>query len=349
MKKETSSVTIGRAHNRASPVVKQEDEQHDSAQRSLPEDGASIEKSSFGQKLQQFSYVQAPTSARRSCRLLKSPAKIETPSGTRAIKHKLDDRPPSTPPSKRLSKSLTSPRPAVVKTASPSPIKQGSSRYAAPTRYEHLKPLVDILEDNLLLVFIGVNPGVKTAVTGHAYAHPSNRFWHLLHTSGLTPERKLSHTEDRSLPRLYGYGSTNIVERPSKDQSELSREEMIAGTARLDEKFLRHKPEAVCIVGKGIWEAIWRYRYGRNIKKEEFHYGWQDEKENLGRCKVGGSDLDAAGHPWNGSKVFVATSTSGLAANLRPEEKLAIWLPLGEWTQQRRQERIANGISIKPA
>jgi TDG/mug DNA glycosylase family protein len=44
-------------------------------------------------------------------------------------------------------------------------------------------------------------------------------------------------------------GNTNIVERPSKDAAELSKEETAAGTANLDAKFLKYKPEAVCIVG----------------------------------------------------------------------------------------------------
>ena len=132
-------------------------------------------------------------------------------------------------------------------------------------------------------------------------------------------------------------GNTNIVDRPSKDAAELSKEETAAGTANLDAKFLKYKPEAVCIVGKGIWEAIWRYRYGRNPNRTEFHYGWQDEKHNMGKSDV--EVLDDDGHVWKGSKVFVTTSTSGLAASLKPAEKEAIWKPFGEWVQKRRDER----------
>jgi len=129
-------------------------------------------------------------------------------------------------------------------------------------------------------------------------------------------------------------GNTNIVSRPSKDAAELSKEEMANGTEHLDAKILEYKPEAVCIVGKGIWEAIWRYRYGRGIKKSEFEYGWQDEKHNMGRSEEEGVDA-----VWKGAKVFVTTSTSGLAASLKPAEKEAIWKPFGEWVQKRREER----------
>jgi len=38
--------------------------------------------------------------------------------------------------------------------------RRSSSKYAAPSRYAHLAPLVDILEPNLICVFVGVNPGI---------------------------------------------------------------------------------------------------------------------------------------------------------------------------------------------
>jgi len=224
-------------------------------------------------------------------------------------------------------------------TESPRPKKKRTpSKYADPSKYAHLSPLVDILEPNLICVFVGTNPGVQTATAGHAYAHPSNHFWKLLHASGLT-DRRLKPEEDRSLPALYCMGNTNIVERPSKDAAELSKEEMAAGTANLDAKFLKYKPEAAVIVGKGIWESIWRYRYGKNMGKKDFKYGWQDEKDNMGKSKEGEEERDANGEVWRGAKVFVTTSTSGLAASLKPAEKEAIWKPIGEWVKARRSER----------
>jgi TDG/mug DNA glycosylase family protein len=74
------------------------------------------------------------------------------------------------------------------------------------------------------------------------------------------------------------------------------------------------------------------------MAKADFKYGWQDEKHNMGKAD-GEDELDARGEPWKGAKVFVTTSTSGLAANLKPAEKEAIWKPFGEWVQRRRRER----------
>jgi mismatch-specific thymine-DNA glycosylase len=213
--------------------------------------------------------------------------------------------------------------------ASPSPAKRRRqpSKYAPPSKYAHLPTLVDVLEPNLICVFVGTNPGIRTATSGHAYAHPSNMFWKLLHSSGCTDER-LKPEQDVDLPRLYSMGNTNIVERPSKDAAELSKAEMTEGTPILEEKVRKYRPEAICVVGKGIWEAIWRWRYGKQIKKDQFHYGWQDDLERMGKCD-----------DWEGARIFVSSSTSGLSASTKPHEKEAIWKPFGEWVQARRKER----------
>ncbi len=105
----------------------------------------------------------------------------------------------------------------------------------------------------------------------------------------------------------------------------------------------------MCIVGKSIWESVWRVRHGRAIKPAEFRYGWQDASENMGVVGPGGQPDDEReegvdygdGGPWEGARVFVATSTSGLAATLRPAEKEQVWRELGEWVEKRREERKA--------
>lgn len=181
-------------------------------------------------------------------------------------------------------------------------------------------------------VFVGLNPGIRTATSGHAYSHPSNNFWKLLHSSGLTT-RRLKAEEDRRLPELFSLGNTNIVARPTRNGAELSKQEMDDSVHVLEEKIRNCKPETVCIVGKSIWESIWRYRHGRGIKKEEFKYGWQDESENMG--------IEEAEDGWKGAKVFVGTSTSGLAATPSVAEKQKIWRELGAWAEQRRAERSA--------
>ncbi|KAL6919679.1 hypothetical protein ACHAPO_004101 [Fusarium lateritium] len=202
-----------------------------------------------------------------------------------------------------------------------------SSGYAPPSTYAHLPGLPDAIADNLLVLFIGLNPGIQTARTGHAYAHPSNLFWKLLFSSGLTP-RLCSPAEDRQLPEMYSMGFTNIVARPSRNGSELSKQEMDEGVEILHEKCRKYRPESVCVVGKSIWESIWRVRHGKPVGKA-FKYGWQDQSENMGVIEG----------IWEGSKVFVSSSTSGLAATLSPVEKERIWAEIGTWAKKRRAER----------
>lgn len=215
--------------------------------------------------------------------------------------------------------------------ASSSPSKRKRKRvpsgYAPPSTYAHLSHLPDSLLQNLILMFVGLNPGVQTARTGHAYAHPSNLFWKLLFSSGVTP-RPCRPDEDGDMPRLYSLGFTNIVSRPSRNGAELSKQEMDDGVAALHEKARKWRPEAMCIVGKSIWESIWRVRHGKPVGKA-FRYGWQDESENMGVIKG----------EWKGAKVFVATTTSGLAASMSTAQKQEVWDVLGSWVKKRREER----------
>lgn len=53
----------------------------------------------------------------------------------------------------------------------------------------------------------------------------------------------------------------------------------------------------------------------------------------------GGGGRGGGGGEWNGARVFVACSTSGLAATLKPREKEEIFGELGEWVVKRRRER----------
>ncbi|OJD35767.1 mismatch-specific thymine-dna glycosylate [Diplodia corticola] len=282
--------------------------------------------STFNGRLQQFHYPDDGAT---------SPGETASPQATSSSRPGLKRA--------RTSPGLTT-RPDDAATQSPAKKRRVSSKYAPPSHYAHLKPLTDILEPHLICVFVGFNPGVRTATAGHAYAHPSNLFWKLLHSSGLT-DRLCRPEEDVDLPRLYSMGNTNLVSRPSKNEAELSKQEQAAGTPILEAKIREYEPEAVCIVGKGIWESIWRWRYGRNPSKAEFKYGWQDERENIGRPKPGSVADDKGADVWQGARVYVATATSGLAASTTPAEKEAIWRPFGQWVKERREQRSTTSSS----
>ncbi|KAL9043584.1 MAG: hypothetical protein Q9214_003234, partial [Letrouitia sp. 1 TL-2023] len=187
--------------------------------------------------------------------IMGSESNIATPVSSQPLKRKRANNDVSIP--KSLPRGSTSGR-------------KRSKGYAPPDTYSHLPPLPDTLSPNLLCVFVGLNPGIQTATKGHPYAHPSNHYWYLLHTSGLTPDRRLAPSEYVTLPEKYSLGNTNIVSRATRDGSELSKDEMVAGAGVLDEKMRKWKPEVMCLVGKSIFEAVWKWKHGRGIRKEEF-------------------------------------------------------------------------------
>lgn len=43
----------------------------------------------------------------------------------------------------------------------------------------------DLIGDGCRLLFVGINPGLQTAMTGIHFAHPSNRFWPALNRAGI--------------------------------------------------------------------------------------------------------------------------------------------------------------------
>lgn len=123
------------------------------------------------------------------------------------------------------------------------------------------------------------------------------------------------------------------MSRPTKDAGELSKSEMDEGVAILEEKIRKWRPESVAIVGKSIWESVWRVRHKKKCGKDDFRYGWQDDSERMGIVGVEGEE------GWPGARVFVTTTTSGLAAGMRPHEKEEVWRGLGEWVKRRRIEK----------
>lgn len=243
--------------------------------------------------------------------------------------------------------SAQKPRPTRPSSSLSKPPKPNAKRkaagYVAPSVYAHLPHLPDALAPNLHILFCGLNPGIRTATTGHAYNHPSNRFWKLMSSSGILPV-PCTAEQDRSLPARFRLGLTNIVARPTRSGAELSKAEMDEGVSVLDEKVRRWRPDVVCIVGKSIWEAVWRVRHGgRAIGKSEFRYGWQQDVENMGKGRVlaAGDQVQGVVYEpeWKGARVFVATSTSGLAATPGAQERERIWRELGAWVEQRRAGR----------
>ena len=122
-----------------------------------------------------------------------------------------------------------------------------------PTLRDRIRPGVRVL-------FVGINPGVRSALTGHHFAGFSNRFWKLLYESGLVPE-PIGFRDDDRLPE-WGFGITNIVPRATPGIDTLEKQEYIDGRVRLRRKVLRYRPEVVAAVGVTVFRALFPERRG---------------------------------------------------------------------------------------
>ncbi|KAJ7285981.1 uracil-DNA glycosylase-like protein, partial [Mycena rebaudengoi] len=137
----------------------------------------------------------------------------------------------------------------------PSPKKKLKRSYAPPETYAHLRELQDHLKPDLDVIFCGINPGKKSAEIGHHFGNPSNHFWWCLHHSGFT-DVQLPPEEDFMLPERYSLGLTNLVDRPTSEQTELSIKEQLESVPVFLAKVARYRPRIVCFVGLGIAKVV---------------------------------------------------------------------------------------------
>jgi len=120
---------------------------------------------------------------------------------------------------------------------------------------DHIKPGVRIL-------FVGINPGLRSAAIGHHFAGHSNRFWKLLFESKLVLE-PLTHQDDWRLPE-WEFGLTNIIQRPSAGIDVLKPRDYVAGRKRLITIVKRYRPYIVALLGVTIYRMLFpEYRIER--------------------------------------------------------------------------------------
>lgn len=117
-----------------------------------------------------------------------------------------------------------------------------------------MRELPDILRPHARILFVGINPGLRSAEIGHHFAGRGNPFYRLLHTAGLTPI-ELRPEEDVRLPE-FGLSLTNLCHRPSRAAAELSRDEIQEGVRTLSQKIERLRPAVVAFVGLSIYQSF---------------------------------------------------------------------------------------------
>lgn len=147
------------------------------------------------------------------------------------------------------------------------------------------------------LLLVGINPGVRSARTGHHFAGFSNRFWKLLHESRLVPE-PIGFADDRRLPE-WGIGITNLIARATPGIDTLKPEEYVAGARILRRKVRRWQPDVVAFVGVTVFRAVCDRRPSQSVV-----LGLQRERVE-------------------GARVFVLPNPSGRNANFTYAQMLS--------------------------
>jgi double-stranded uracil-DNA glycosylase len=148
-----------------------------------------------------------------------------------------------------------------------------------------------IVGPGLRVLFVGINPSLRSAEVGHHFARPGNRFWPTLHAAGFTP-RRLRPEDDHEL-LAYGIGITNIAERPTRAAEELSLDELRSGARELERVVALHEPRLVAVVGL----TAYRLAFARP------------------RAAMGPQQDTIAGRP-----IWVLPNPSGLNAHYKPAD-----------------------------
>ena len=187
--------------------------------------------------------------------------------------------------------------------------------------------LKDRIRRGLGVLFVGINPGVRSAITGHHFAGYSNRFWKLLNDSRLVPE-PITYENDDRLPE-WGLGITNLIARPSPGINDLRPVEYLEGWKTLDAKIRRYRPEIVALVGVTLYRAILPLLASGAPppKPRSTSATHADTRSNV----IGPQPVKI-----HGARLFVLPNPSGRNANFTYGEMLEAFAQLRRWTEQAR-------------
>ena len=182
--------------------------------------------------------------------------------------------------------------------------------------------LRDRIVPGVRVLFVGINPGVRSAVTGHHFAGFSNRFWKLLRESKLVPE-PITYEDDGRLVE-WKLGITNLIARPSPGIDDLRPAEYVEGWAVLSRKIRKYRPEVVALVGVTLYRAILPLL--------------PDAPPSERRAARSSPDKVIGLRPetLHGARLFVLPNPSGRNANFSYEEMLDAFKALARFVRRPR-------------
>nr|WP_156687098.1 mismatch-specific DNA-glycosylase [Mycobacterium sp. Marseille-P9652] len=134
------------------------------------------------------------------------------------------------------------------------------------------KTLPDLISGEVQLLFVGINPGLRTAAVQAHFAPRGNRFWPALYRAGITDHLIDASSgfapADREYVLRRGIGITNLVERATAGADELTPAELVEGRRKLDRTVRQYSPKVVAVLGITAFRDAFgdsRARAGRQV------------------------------------------------------------------------------------
>ena len=170
------------------------------------------------------------------------------------------------------------------------------------------RTLPDYLAPHLVLVFVGINPGLYSVERGHYFARPTSRFWPAFSRSILSARvraelrRDVLGPEDDRRMLEFGIGFTDVVKVPSRNAAGIRRADFQEWAPRLAVRLRTYKPIVACFQGLTGYRPFSRY------------------------------GLAGPGGPWslgaqrlraNGTRLFVVPNPSPANAHVRLQDQMA--------------------------
>jgi len=142
--------------------------------------------------------------------------------------------------------------------------------------------LPDILQSDLSLLSIGLNPSLPSVAAGFYFANPRNRFWQALNASKLLNEPVSPGPDSmRQLLECRGVGFTDLVKRPTRGASELRVQDYRQGAPRLYALIERYQPQYAWFHGKLAYKNFIRYG-GMDAEGDN----WGLQRQRIGETRI---------------------------------------------------------------
>lgn len=141
------------------------------------------------------------------------------------------------------------------------------------------------------ILFIGINPHYGSFDNGVPFSN-NKTFWYLLDKSGVIDEKLEDIKDNKRLKdiymnkfsKFYRLSLLNLINRPSRDVTQLKRGEELDGRKYILTAIKRQTPKVVCFIGKVTFKKF--------SGETEVKFGWQK--------KLFGSDVYVMHFPVRG-------------------------------------------------